>query len=261
MQRVRHLLLAVLICLLPGAATRAAEEEPTERFEVLHAGTATYSNVLVMNKTRTDVFIRHPGGLTTVKVRDLDKTTQLQLGYHLVVDAPTNKVAAAESSLESLSLDPRYEELLEQAIWEGQELWDRTDRRIVYGILGGLGLLYLVFCHCCHLLCRKTGLPASPLVWLPWLKLLPLIRAAGMSPWWFAATLIPGVNAIGYIIWSFKIAKARGKGTGTTILLLLPVFNVVGFLYLAWADRLNPDVPAGPRKLVTLSQPPRRQAA
>lgn len=263
MQRVRHILFAAPLCLLLTAAARA-DEDAAERFEVLHAGSTSYSNVLIMNKTRTDVFLRHAGGLTSVKVKDLEKTTQLQLGYHVVVDAPPDGAARADAgpAFSGLELDPRYEEIAEQIIWETQEFVAGLDRNVIYGAIGGVVLLYLLFCYCCHLLCRKTGQPASALVWLPWLKLLPLLRAAGMRPWWLATTLIPGINVITYVVWSFKITRARGKGAVVSVLLLLPVFNVLAFLYLAFADRLGRAEPAaGSRKVIMLSQPQRRNAA
>jgi len=260
MQRFLYLVLAAAAWLT--FAAHAAEETPTERYDVFPAGNVTYSNVLIMNKTRTDVFIRHPGGLVSVKVKDLDKTTQLQLGYHLVLGTDTNSTARANSpmSMREMDIDPRFEEIMEQIVWESQELWARTDRNVIYGVAGGLGVLYLFFCFCCHLVCRKAGLPTSLLVWLPWLKLLPLLRAAGMRPWWLVTTLLPGINVITYIVWSFKIAKARGKGAGVSVMLLLPLFNVLAFLYLAFADRLGGEQPANSRNVIRLNQG-RRHAA
>jgi hypothetical protein len=37
-------------------------------------------------------------------------------------------------------------------------------------------------------------------------------------------------------MWCFKIAKARNKGIGVGILLLLPLLNILAFCYLAFAD-------------------------
>lgn len=260
MQRFRLFVAAVALFATGVVAARAQDAEG-ERFASLEAGTMTYSNVLVMNKTKTDVFFRHAGGLTTVKVKDLDKTTQLQLGYHLVLETPTNRTGRAESSAPLAELDPRFEEIKEQIIWEAQEYWSGLDRNVIYAGAGGVALLYLFFCFCCHLICRKAGRQPGILVWLPLLKQIPLLQAAGMKPWWFIAMFIPGINVIIYIAWSFKIARTRGKGTLTAILLLLPLLNVLAFLYLAFSESVEATESAGPRKLTTLGQPQRRHAA
>jgi hypothetical protein len=86
------------------------------------------------------------------------------------------------------------------------------------------------------LICQKVGHPPGILVWLPLVQLLPLLRAAGMSGWWFLAYLVPGLNIVAQIIWSLKIAKARGKSVWVGVLLLLPVANLFSFLYLAFSN-------------------------
>ena len=96
------------------------------------------------------------------------------------------------------------------------------------------------------------------LVWLPLFKQIPLLRAAGISPGWFLAILIPPVYFIVYIVWSFKIARARGKSPFVGLLLLLPVLNVLAFLYLALADKLSAAEAAA---LSRVDPFPRRHAA
>ena len=95
----------------------------------------------------------------------------------------------------------------------------------------------------------------------PLLKQLPLLRAAGMSPWWLVTNLLPPAFCIAFIVWAFKISRTRGKTPLTGVLLLLPVFNIFAFLYLALADRLeDDDQNSGNDKVFTLQQP-RRPAA
>ena len=86
------------------------------------------------------------------------------------------------------------------------------------------------------LICRKTGNPPGVLVWVPVLQLFPMLRAAGMSGWWFLAYFVPLLNLVPPILWSLKIAKARGKSVWVGVLLLLPVTNLFAFLYLAFSD-------------------------
>jgi apolipoprotein N-acyltransferase len=86
------------------------------------------------------------------------------------------------------------------------------------------------------LICRKAGHPAGLLVWLPALQIFPLLRAAGMSGWWFLAYFVPVLNVVPVILWPLKIAKARGKSVWVGVLLLLPATNLFAFLYLAFSD-------------------------
>lgn len=239
------------------ACPARAEEVKSETMESLTVGSRSFTNVTILNRTRSDLFIRHAGGMANVKVKELDKATQLQLGYSLADPAPTNAVARTHSPLDEI--DPRYEEAMEKLIWETQEILRAQEAKIFYMAGGAVVGIYLFFCWCCGRICRKAGLETGVgLVWLPLLKQVPLLRAAGMSPWWMLTNLFAPAFCIAYIVWSFKIAKARGKGAFTGVLLLLPVLNVFAFLYLAFADRLNrDDENTGHGRMVTFQQPRR----
>src|SRR5262250_942384 len=76
--RVSNSFVHLLIALLLG--TTAAVSGAEERLPILHAGQRFYTNVLVTQKTPTDLFIMHDGGMATVKVRDLDSATRSRLG-------------------------------------------------------------------------------------------------------------------------------------------------------------------------------------
>jgi hypothetical protein len=250
---------AALLALAVVIPVRAAETKP-EIIESLTVGPVTYTNVQMLSRTKSDVFIRHVGGVINIKIKDLDKSTQLQLGYHLADVASTNAVAVTRSAMPDIRIDPRFEELTEQVIWESQEFLSKVSPRVLQAAAGVAFVLYLLFCWCCRQICRKAGQTSVGLVWLPLLKQIPLFRAAGMSPWWIVTNLLPPVFVIGFIVWCFKIARARGKGPLTGILLLLPVFNVFAFLYLAFADRLaSDDQDSG--KLFSMPQQSRRTAA
>lgn len=269
--RTTILVLAALGLML-GTARGAiiGSPPPEERVELLQTPAGTFTNVLIMSKSQSIVFIQHAGGLTSLKVRDLDKSTQLQLGYQLVPESAAGHGTPSEDGIDAgleltapdltFALDPRYEEMLEQWSWEAREHLAALSPVARYGgmVLGCLG--YLFFCFCAHLLCRKAGLPATPLVWVPWLQLIPLARAAGLSWMWFLGALVPGLNVLGYCWWAFRIAAARGKGQWLGWMLLLPGLNVLGFLILAFADSASAQA-RGPRKVVVLNQPPRRRAA
>jgi len=120
------------------------------------------------------------------------------------------------------------------------------DRSLVVGVLAGLTVGYLFFCLCCMLICSKTGNEPGILVWLPLLQVFPMLRAAGMSGWWFFAFFVPVLNLVAPILWCINIVKARAKSIWWVVCLILPVTNLLAFLYLAFssapssgADRLN----------------------
>ena len=131
----------------------------------------------------------------------------------------------------------------------------------MYGVVAGVIAVYLLFCFCCRQLCVKTGKRGSPLIWLPILKLFPLLRAADMSPWWMlpGVLLFPIAGPIMYIVWSFKICRARDKSPVFGVLLLLPVLNVLSFLYLAFSG--NGGTEATNSSVISLGPPPARKAA
>jgi len=251
----RALTLMALAMVLP----LHAEEPKPEIIESLTVGAITYTNVQLINRTKSDVFIKHAGGVLNVKIKDLDKSAQLQLGYHLA-EIPTTTssnavpVTRSRNPLPEFKIDPRWEELQEQIVWESQEFISTLPPKTLYAAGGGVFLLYLFFCSCCRQICRKTGQTSLALVWLPLFKQLPLLRAAGMSPWWLITNFLPPVFGITFIVWAFKISKARGKSPLTGVMLLLPVLNIFAFLYLAFADRLDEDDDSGNGKVFTLSQ-------
>jgi hypothetical protein len=123
----------------------------------------------------------------------------------------------------------------------------------MFAVLGIALLLYLFHCYCCMLICRKTGNPPGILVWLPVLQVFPLLRAAGMSGWWFLGFCVPILNIVGQVLWCLKIAKARGKSVWAGVLLLLPVISLFAFLYLAFSNGAAPKKHREPEsRLMTL---------
>ncbi len=86
------------------------------------------------------------------------------------------------------------------------------------------------------MICRKTHTAPGPLVWVPVLQLIPLLRAANMPRGWFFAYFIPVINIIAVIVFSIKIVKSRGKNPWVAFLLILPPTSFFAFLYLAFSE-------------------------
>jgi hypothetical protein len=72
------------------------------------------------------------------------------------------------------------------------------------------------------------------------LQLFPLLKAAVMSPWWFLAFLVPGVNLVAQVVWCVKITRARGKAFLIALLLMFPLTSPFAALYLAFSDGKRP---------------------
>ena len=237
--------LAVAALLMrPLGALGAAEET----FEVLHVGTRTYTNVTVTTKAKAYIFILHAGGMANLKINEISPELRQQLGYARASDSKSaTNAAAVWVKKEIAKMDvPQVRELSKQLQqWRAHPparlaamVWIGSKPN--YPVLGIALLIYLglhlFYSYCCLLICRKAGHPPGILVWLPCLKLFPMLRAAGMSFWWLLALLVPVLNLGPLILWPLKIAKARGKSAWIGLLLLVPVINLFAFLYLAFSD-------------------------
>jgi hypothetical protein len=102
--------------------------------------------------------------------------------------------------------------------------------------VGGLLLVHLFLSWCSKSICVKTGNKPGFIIWIPILQIIPLLRAAGMSTWWFLLCIVPVFNIVPGVIWAVKIVNARGLNTLVTIMLLLPGVNIIGFFILAFAS-------------------------
>jgi hypothetical protein len=221
-----------------------------ERFPVLQVGTKMYTNVTVTTKAKKYIFIVHNGGMTSIKPSELPLEVQEELGYATAGGSKgaTNTAAAwAKREIAKVSV-PQVKEIgkqLEQK-WRGKSaaglsVMGLAGSTLILTVLGIALLIYLFHCYCFMLICRKTGKPPDILVWVPVVQLLPLLRAAGMSGWWFLGYFVPVLNIVAQVLWCFNIAKARGKSVWVGVLLLLPFTSLFAFLYLAFSNGVAAD--------------------
>ena len=231
---------------LPLLVLGAAEE----KLDVLRTKTTVYTNVTITTKATNYLFIVHSAGMASIKVSDLTLETKQELGYAPKPGASTSTNAASAWAKRELAkingpqvtafkkqveqqLRPESRAKMPLARWAGPAL--------PFVVLGLFLLIYLFYCYCLMLICRKAGHPPGVLVWLPVLQTIPLLRAAGMSLWWLLAFLVPLLNLVPSILWPFKITKARGKSVWVAILLLLPITNIFAFLYLAFSSGIGAE--------------------
>jgi hypothetical protein len=255
------ILLSTSLCL--SAETTTTKEE---KFDTLSIGSVTFTNVTVLTKTKADVFISHSSGMASLKVKELDTTVQLKLGYQVATPRPKaaetfKKLTAFSQEIEA---DPRVQLAEELAAERFILVLEQYGDRLLYGFIAALILSYLSFSSMCRSICVKVATPPNallPLVWLPLFKQLPLLKAAGMSPWWFLTNFVPGLFLITYIVWGFKICQARGKNPAIGVLFLLPVLNIFAFLYLAMSRGVAGSASSGGRNVIALQSSPSRKAA
>ena len=223
-----------LIALLSPIDSAGAAVE--ESFALLQTKTASYTNVTVTSKTKDWVFILHAGGMGNIKVADLSSEAQAQLGYEM----PKEKKPIAMPTLETLK-DIKVPEMaqLEESWREGGATAVMSafgNPVAVQAALGIAVLIYLLFCYCSMMICRRTNTAPGFLVWVPVLQIFPLLRAAGMPRIWFFAFLVPVVNLLAQLVWYVKIVEARGKGKLMVLWLVLPFTTPFAFLYLAFSE-------------------------
>jgi hypothetical protein len=206
---------------------------------VLKTRTETYNNVTLISHTPTHLFIQHSRGVADVKIHELDAATLKALGVDVPDDmnpdaASKNANPVAQLFKEDGTMAVELPPAVKNHLPPGISLPPLT-RTLVLSVLAGLAVFHLFFSFCAMQICRKAGSNPGPLIWLPVLQVIPMVRAAGMSGWWFVAWFVPVVNLIAQILWCVKIVQARGKGFLTTVLLILPGTNILAFLYLAFS--------------------------
>jgi hypothetical protein len=255
----RLLCLALAGWLLPSLAAAPTAEE---KFEVLQIGTRAYTNVTVTTKAKNYIFILHTSGMTSIKLSEIPPDLQEKLGYASAAapKPPTNSAAAwVKKGMAQMDM-PQLQNLKKQlgGTWHGKpgaglSLMGLIGPKLIFALLGVACLFYLFHCYCCMLICRKTGNPGGALIWIPGLQLFPLLRAAGMSGWWFLGFFVPVLNLITQVLWSLNIAKARGKSVWVGVFLLLPLTSLFAFLYLAFSNGRAAEEDEGPEpQIMTL---------
>jgi hypothetical protein len=223
-------ILGVVAVLLVGfASVTGADEAGVE----LKTRTATYTNVTVAGMDGTNVYIKHAGGMSSLKVGELPPEAQQSLGYAVAKsakDEPAQSRIRHRAGESSQFIEVQFANGLkvQAGDWEIQ---------LNNAALAGIAIGYLLFCCCAHLLCLKTGTKPGILIWFPVLQIFPLLRAAGMSGWWFLAFFIPVLNLVAWLGWCVNIVITRRKSLWWALLLILPVTNVTAFLYLALAKK------------------------
>ena len=228
----------VLVGLMAMAGLKAEET-----FDILTTKTRVYTNVTVTLKTDRHIHIQHAGGIGNVDLRDLDEETRSLLGYDSEQSSPGSSSVADifqgdwVNSIRSPGSDEQVALPFDMPVTV-------TPGMVAAVFLVAL-LFHLFFSYCCKLICTKAGAPPGFIIWLPLFQVFPLFKAAGMSGWWFLGLFVPILNLVVQIIWCIKIVNARGKHVVWAILLVLPLLNIIAFLYLAFSGDGSSESPYG----------------
>lgn len=233
------MLVAVQMALGAGKSDEATVEQ---RFPLLQIGTQFFTNATVTSHTSNYVFVVHSQGMSNIKVSRLSEEERLKLGYPPVVKKQptslTNAVGWAKQQIAHLE-SPQVKEF--ERSWLSRVPANlKSPGALPTSYLAGAAaivlLLHLFHSFCLKCICIKAGSEPGLLVWLPVLQVFPMLRAAGMSPAWFLALLVPGLNLVAGVVWCVKIVDARGKNFVVLLALLCPGLNLLAFLYLAFSD-------------------------
>ena len=230
---------SVVLILLSLSAFAAGEEA----LGVLQVGDQTYQNVKVRSRAKDYVLIVHSSGITSIKVKQIPAEVLQRLGYDPAAMAKgrTSNVAAVTrtSIAKGEALVEGVGAKLSHA-WRGTWFASKVQQWRTFPALAEVAavllIAHLLCSYCCLLICRKTGNTPGVLVWLPLLQAIPLLRAASMSPRWFGALFIPGLNLVAFVLWSVKIVEARQKTMPLAVLLLFPLTSWFAFLFLAFSQ-------------------------
>jgi hypothetical protein len=210
---------------------------------MLQTKTVTYKNVTVTGKSATDIYITHSLGMGNVKVSSIEDDDALRaLGFKVQTRDAERSVAAFSgfNSISSATIKTQLHQATQPYLEKFPALATfRPDPNILGLAVGIAAVCYLAFCFCLRLICLKAGQAPGALIWFPLLQTIPMFRAARMSAGWLLACLIPGLNLVAQILWSFKIVKARGKSAWVAVALLLPVTALFAFFYLAFSRAVN----------------------
>jgi hypothetical protein len=239
-------LLSARVAAKPGGILMGKVEQT---FALLQTKTGTYTNVTVTKKTKEWIFILHSAGVCNVKATDLPTDARIALGYEeapkigpdgKVLAAPAAKSAGFAARLPHINLKLADVEKF-AADWRVNrkekeaeiQAFFAANPMVISIILGISTVVYIFLSICFWLICRKTHIAPGPLVWVPFLQLIPLLRAANMPRVWFFGYFVPIINIIPIIMLSIKIVKSRGKNPWVAFLLIMPPTALFAFLYLA----------------------------
>lgn len=216
-----------------------------ETFETLKVGAATYTNVTVLNRTASDVFIKHAGGSINFKVKDLAVEELKKLGYAPPEPAKPSVLATKMEEWSGKLKPTSTNEIVTNLSGHYEDKFKAigiSPAAALFGLLGVALVLHVFYSVCMRKICQKTKTEPGGVIWIPILQLIPLHRAAGISPGLVLLYFIPLIGAFVFIYWCVKICRALEKSAGLVVLIFIPILNLFFIPYLAFSGSSEESV-------------------
>jgi hypothetical protein len=196
--------------------------------------------------------------MENVQVSDLPADVLKKLGY-TVNENSQAKVSLAPTRVMARSPDAGASTLKSGGMSAKRPVWlTKLASQMVLVVLTVCLAIWLFYCFCLMLICKKAGSEPGLLIWVPYLQIIPMVRAAGMESswlWLFYAPWVGGfflrlpgngtphspitvlavgvtcllVQFIAWVVWCFRIVKAREKSPLVALLLLSPIACIIAF--------------------------------
>ncbi len=94
---------------------------------------------------------------------------------------------------------------------------------------------YIFFSICLQTIAKKTNTENAWLAWIPVANIFLMASIAKKPVIWAILCLIPIINIVAFIFLGIGIAEARGKESWLGILMIIPGINLVVLGYLAFS--------------------------
>ena len=228
---------------------------PQDKFDELQIGAHTYRNVTVTTRTTNYVFLLHSEGMSNFKYSELTPEERHKLGFPEPPPPVVKTNIATVWAKQALSKldEPRLRDVQAQALnfWRENyagalaQLPPLTPKLIAI-VAGALFILQLLWSFCVALICLKVDKPGGIMAWVPILQVFPMLRAAGMSGWWFLAGFVPVLNIVAAILWCLRICQARGKNGWLALFLIVPIPSAIPLFFALKSAGISPLFALGP---------------
>ena len=103
--------------------------------------------------------------------------------------------------------------------------------------------LYIYMAYALMTIAQKTKTKDSWLAWIPIANLYLMTQIAKVEWWTFLIVLVAGLIPFGFLVssgimiwWWRNIAKRRNKPGWISLLLLIPIVNLIVMGIIAWSD-------------------------
>ena len=96
--------------------------------------------------------------------------------------------------------------------------------------------LYIFSSFCYKRICEKCGVTPGALVWIPIVRIVPLLEVAKMPVWMIILFLLPIANVVVFFMMWAKICEARRQSGWLVVLFLVPIANLILIPYLAFSE-------------------------